>query len=106
MTVWFVILAAGLGSYVFRISMLVLVDRIGTPTWLEQASAFVVPVAFAALATGGIVASTSGVGVAQALPPLAAVAAAVAAVRRTGSAEAAILAGMPTLWLLTALLST
>jgi branched-subunit amino acid transport protein len=106
MTVWLVVLAAGLGSYVFRISMILLVDRIGTPTWLEQASAFVVPVAFVALATGGVVASASGVGLAHAVPPLAAVAAAVAAVRRTGSSSAAIVAGMPTLWLLTALLST
>ena len=44
-------------------------------------------------------------GITQAVAPLAAVAAAVIAVLRTGSSNAAILIGMPTLWITTILLS-
>ncbi len=44
-------------------------------------------------------------GLAQAAPPLAAVAVAVLAVLRTGSPHAAVLAGMPTLWLVGALVA-
>ncbi|HEX6236807.1 MAG TPA: AzlD domain-containing protein [Acidimicrobiales bacterium] len=104
MSAWLVVVAAGLGSYLFRISMVVLVERRGTNARFAHVSTFVVPAAFAALATGGIVAATTGVPVAGAVPPLAAVAVAAAAARRTGSAHAAILAGMPTLWVLSALL--
>lgn len=106
MSVWLVVLAAGVGSYLFRISMVVLVERIGTPAQFERASAFVVPAAFAALAAGGVVANSMGAGLAHAIPPLMAVAVAVAVVRRTGSSYTAIVAGMPTLWVLSALLSS
>jgi branched-subunit amino acid transport protein len=100
MTAWLVVLAAGLGSYLFRISMVVLVGRIGSPARFERASDLVVPSAFAALAAGGVVAGCTGASVPEAIAPLAAVVAAVAAVRRTGSPHAAIVAGMPTLWVL------
>jgi branched-subunit amino acid transport protein len=45
-----------------------------------------------------------GLGITQAAAPLAAVAAAVIAVLRTRSPQAAILVGMPALWVATALL--
>lgn len=101
MTAWAVVLVAGLGSYLFRISMIMLADRVALPEKVEQASGFVAPAAFAALAATGLTAATHGVGVAHAIPPLAAVAVAVIAVRRTGRAYVAVLVGMPTLWLLT-----
>lgn len=102
MTPWIVILLAGLGSYLFRISMIVLTDRFAMPAKLEQASGFVAPAAFAALAATGIAIATAGAGtVVQAVPLLAAVAAAIVAVRFTGRSYVAVLAGMPTLWLLT-----
>jgi branched-subunit amino acid transport protein len=102
MNVWLVIVAAGLGSYLFRISMVVLADRVTMPAQLERASSFVAPAAFAALAAGGIAANTAGVDLAAWAAPLAAVVVAVVAVRRTGRPYAALLAGMPTLWVLSA----
>ena len=102
MNTWLVILAAGLGSYLFRISMVVLAHRVTMPEQLERASTFVAPAAFAALAAGGIAASTAGVDVAGWAGPLAAVVVAVVVVRRTGRPYAALLAGMPTLWILSA----
>jgi branched-subunit amino acid transport protein len=102
MSAWLVVVAVGLGSYLFRLSMVVLIGHVGSPARFERASAFVVPSAFAALAATGVVAGLAGAGTGS-IAPLAAVGVAVVAVRRTGSAHAAIVAGMPTLWVLTAL---
>ena len=104
MSTWIVIVAAGLGSYLFRLSMIILTGRITMPPSLERASGLVVPAAFAALAAAGVAAACTGLGISQAAAPLAAVAVAVIAVLRTGSSQAAILAGMPALWVATALL--
>lgn len=104
MTAWLVVLLAGLGTYLFRISMVVLADRVTLPEKLTRATAFVAPAAFAALAATGVTASVVGLDLAGALPPLAAVVIAVAAVRRTGRPYLAVVAGMPTLWLLTAVM--
>ena len=102
MTAFVVVLAVGAGSYLFRVSMLVLAARVGLPPVLERAARFAVPVSFAALATIALadrVAEASG---GEALAPIVAVAVAVAAVRRTGSPHAALLAGLPTVWAVTA----
>ena len=104
MSTWIVIVAAGLGSYLFRLSMIVLISRITMPPYLERASRLVAPAAFAALAAAGVATACIGLGATQAAAPLAAVAAAVIAVLRTGSSYAAILAGMPALWIMTVLL--
>ena len=104
MSTWIVIVAVGLGSYLFRLSMIILTSRITMPPYLERASGLVAPAAFAALAAAGVAAACSGLGIIGAAAPLTAVAAAVIAVLRTGSPQAAILAGMPTLWVATALL--
>ena len=106
MNAWIAILAAGLGSYLFRLSAIVLIDRITMPGYLQRASRLVAPAAFAALAAAGVTAACRGLGATQAVAPLAAVAAAVIAVLRTGSSYAAILVGMPTLWITTSLLSS
>ena len=104
MNAWTVILAAGLGSYLFRLSMIVLFDRITMPAYLQRASRLVAPAAFAAMAAAGLATACMSLGAARAAAPLAAVAAAVIAVLRTGSSQAAILVGMPVLWIATALL--
>ena len=104
MNTWLVIVAVGLGSYLFRLSMIILTGRFTMPTYLERASGLVVPAAFAALAAAGVAVACSGLGVTRAAAPLAAVVAAVIAVLRTGSSQAAILVGMPVLWIATALL--
>ena len=104
MNAWIVIMAAGLGSYLFRLSMIMLSGRITTPASLERAAGFVAPAAFAALAAAGIATACMGLGATQAVAPLAAVAVAIIAVLRTGSSYAAIVAGLPTLWIMAALL--
>ena len=104
MSTWIVIVAAGLGSYLFRLSMIILTGRITVPPSLERASGLVVPAAFAALASAGVAAACGGLGITRSAAPLVAVAAAVIAVLRTGSPQAAILVGMPALWVATALL--
>ena len=106
MNAWIVILAAGSGSYLFRLSMIILTGWITLPAYLERASGLVAPAAFAALAAAGVATACIGFGATQAAAPLAAVAAAVIAVLRTGSSYAAILVGMPTLWITTSLLSS
>lgn len=104
MSAWIVVLAAGLGSYLFRLSMIVLLDRIAMPAYLERASGLVAPAAFGALAATGVATACIDLGASQAAAPLAAVAAAVIAVLRTGSSYVAILVGMPTLWIISSLL--
>ena len=104
MNTWIVIVTAGLGSYLFRLSMIILTGRITMPPSFERASGLVGPAAFAALAATGVAAACRGLDLTQAAAPLAAVAAAVIAVLRTGSSQAAILVGMPVLWIATALL--
>ncbi|HEU5391173.1 MAG TPA: AzlD domain-containing protein [Streptosporangiaceae bacterium] len=104
MNAWTVILAAGLGSYLFRLSMIMLFGRTTMPAYLQRASELVAPAAFAAMAAAGVATACMSLGVAQAAAPLAAVAAAVIAVLRAGSPQAAILVGMPVLWVTTALL--
>lgn len=103
MTPWLVVLAAGVGSYLLRISMVVAIDRIRSTARLERVSTFAVPSAFAALAAAAVVAGAGGAGV-EAIPPLGAVTVAGLAAWRTRSSYAAIAAGMPTLWALTAVL--
>ena len=105
MSAWIVIGAVGLGSYVFRLSMILLIDRITMPSQLDRAAGLVAPAAFAALAAGGVATACTSGGASQAAAPLAAVAAAVIAVLRSGSSYAAILVGMPTFWITTSLLS-
>src|SRR2546430_7460314 len=97
MNPWIVILAAGLGSYLFRLSMIILTGRITMPPSFERASGLADPAAFAALAATGVAAACRGLDLTQAAAPLAAVAAAVIAVLRTVSSPAAVPAGMPAL---------
>jgi branched-subunit amino acid transport protein len=102
MNAFAVVIAVGLGSYLFRVSMLILAARRGLPPVVERAARYAVPTAFAALAAGSLASrATAG----AALAPIVAVAAAALAVHRTRSAHAALLAGMPTLWLVSAVVS-
>ncbi len=114
MTPWLVALAVGAGSFLFRISMLVVAARAGVPPVAARVARYAVPVSFAVIATGGLLGEVEA-GRAAA-PPLGAAAAAVAAVRRivldallmeaAGRAGAAVelVVGMPVLWLLSAAL--
>ena len=102
MSAWLVVAVVGVGTYLFRVSMVGLVGRHGSSARFERASRFVVPSAFAALAAGAITAAAAGPS--GSVAPVGAVTVAALAVHRSGSARAAIVVGMPTLWILNALL--
>jgi branched-subunit amino acid transport protein len=102
MNAWTVVALAGAGSYLLRISMLVVAARADVPAVVARAASFAVPVAFAGLAAGAIAHYVAEAGT-GAVPALAGVAVGVAAVRRTGVSHTAILVGMPTMWVLAAL---
>jgi branched-subunit amino acid transport protein len=100
---WLAILVAGGLSYAFRLVPAVLAGRVHALARLEQVAVYVVPATFAAVAAGGVMARASaGAGSLAPIPPVAAVAVAVVVARRTGSSLAAVAAGLPTLWALTA----
>jgi branched-subunit amino acid transport protein len=99
---WIVVAAVGAGSFLFRISMLLVAARVGLPPVVERAAAHAVPVSFAALAAAALAEHVAAAGAVAA--PAGAVAVAVVAVWRTGSPSVALAAGMPALWLLTAVL--
>jgi branched-subunit amino acid transport protein len=105
MNAWFIVIVAGIGSYLLRLSMIITTDRFRMPARLDETSVLVAPAAFAALAATSIAGTTLEAGPSGALAPVAAVAVAVLAVMRTGSPHAALLAGMPTLWLINAAVS-
>jgi branched-subunit amino acid transport protein len=100
-TPFLVVIAVGVGSYLFRISMLALAARAELPPVIERAATYAVPVSFAALAAAALVGHLGAADVPVAL--LASVVVAIGAVRCTGSGHAALLAGMPTFWLVSAL---
>lgn len=105
MNSFLVVAAAGLASYLLRLSMIAWADRIRLPTRLDDSSALVAPGAFAALAVSGLAGSVLVGGVSHAIAPLVAATVGALAVARTRTPYAAMLAGMPTLWILTALIS-
>ncbi len=105
MNAFIVVLVAGLGCYALRMSMIGAANRIRLPARVDDSAALVAPAAFAAIAVTSIAGAALGSALPQALAPLAAALVAVLAVMRTGSSYAAVLAGMPTLWILTALMS-
>jgi len=101
MKVWIPLALAGIGSYLLRVSMLIVAARSGTPPLVERAARVAVPAAFSALAAASLASSVTAD--ASAIPALGAVAVAVAAARKTGSPPMALLMGMPTVWILSAL---
>ena len=102
MSAYIAVLAVGFGSYLLRVSMLVLTARVGAvPPLIERAARYAIPVSFAALATDAFaphVALTR-----TEMAPAVSVLVAIIAVRRTRSPHAALIAGLPTLWIVTAL---
>jgi branched-subunit amino acid transport protein len=104
MTPWIVVVAVGAGSWLFRVSMLVVAARIGLPPVVERAARHAVAISFAALATAALADRVAGAGATAV--PLLAVVVAILAVRRTGSPHAALLAGMPTAWVVAAVMGS
>lgn len=105
MSAWLVIVVAGIGTFALRVGMVMAADRIRIPKWLDRASAFVAPAAMAALAATAIAGAATSNGPSAGITPIVAAAAAAFAVARTRKPQIAMLVGMPTLWLMTALFS-
>lgn len=97
MNAWVAVAGAGAGSYLFRLSLVVLLGRVEPPSWLSRVSALVMPAAFAALAAPAVV-GASGMPTSEVLARLVALAAGVAVARRTQSPALAIAGGLPVLW--------
>lgn len=102
MTPWLVVGAVGLGSWLFRISMLVVAARSGLPPIVERAARHAVPISFAALATSAVANTLATSPAAEAVVPVGAMLVGSVAVRRTGTPQAALLVGLPTAWALAA----
>jgi branched-subunit amino acid transport protein len=102
MTAWTVILAVGLGTYMLRLSMFVLLAGRTLPAWTTTPMSLVAPAAVAALVATMLFVAHDGVH-----PPdiaeLVGVGAGFAAVRRTGNVVAAFVVGLPVFWLMSGL---
>ena len=108
MNAWTVVLAAGLGSYVLRMSM-ISSSRFRLPPRLDGAVGLVAPAAFAALAASSLAVLAIGAvasgHVINTLPLAATIGVAGFAVAKTGKPYLAVLTGMPTFWLTTFLMT-
>ena len=101
MTTWLVMILAGTGTYLLRISMLAAHDSFGTPRWLEGRLHLVGPSVLSAILVSSMVAVHDH-STAPGLAALIAVASAYVAVRRTGNIGWALIVGFPTAWAVTA----
>jgi len=102
MTGWLVILAIGLGSYVFRASMFVLLGDRELPAWTTTPMTLVAPAAIGAMVVS-MTLTHDGRTQLPALPELAAMVAGFVVVRRTGNVMHAITVGLPVFWLVSAI---
>lgn len=105
MTAWLVVLGAGAGSFLFRLSVVALVDHVRAPAALERLATFVVPAAFAGLAAAALSQPLAGAGAEGISLGLAVLVAAITAARGR-PVPTAFVAGLLTLWAATAVLST
>jgi branched-subunit amino acid transport protein len=93
----------GLGTYVFRASMILVGARAVAGTGLDRTIALIGPAVVGAIVTGSLFVGPSG---GRTWPPasaLVALAAAFVAVRRTGNIAAALVVGLPLAWLTTSI---
>ncbi|HEY3485770.1 MAG TPA: AzlD domain-containing protein [Ilumatobacteraceae bacterium] len=99
MSTFVAMLLLGIGTYAFRASLVVAVDRFGAPVWLDQLLAVVTPAVLAAMATSSLLLH-HGEPAWPALVDVLVVAAAVVVVRRTRNVGLGLAVGLPLAWLL------
>ena len=102
MTSWIVVLGAGIGSYVLRVSMLSVLAGRTVPAWMDRALTVVGPAAMGAIAAGMLLVEKGSPALAID-PPLVAAAVGFAVASRTGRMTDSLVVGFPVLWVLTAL---
>lgn len=98
MTAWLVILAIGLGTYLLRAGMFVVLGDRTLPGWTSTPLALVAPAAIAALVASMTLTADGAARVAP-FPEVLAVAGAFAATRRSGNVMHSIAVGLPLFWL-------
>ncbi len=106
-TVWLVVVAAGVGTFLLRLSFIALVGRVeSVPPAVEGALRFVPAAVLAALVVPAVVALSAGPTLGLTYDPAKVVAASVATVVawRTEDVLATIVVGMVTLWAVQAVL--
>jgi branched-subunit amino acid transport protein len=96
-----VVVLAGVGSFLYRFSIVALIDRIATPKWLERVASFVVPAVFAGLAASALAGPVNRGGI-DALAPVVAVAVTGALVVRGRAVPVAFASGLGSLWAVSA----
>ena len=97
-----VILTVGLGTYLLRASMFVVLGGRTTPRWLEAPLNYVGPAGIAALVGAVLLTSNGRAGIGS-IPAVVAAVMAFLLVRRTGNVMHAFAVGMPVFWTLTIL---
>lgn len=104
MTAWMVVVLAGAGSFAMRACVVLMIDRLRTPEWLERLAGYVVPAAFTGLAATAL-AGPLGAADAEAGALLGAVVMTLVLAWRGRSVQLAFGAGVLTLWAITGLAS-
>jgi len=103
MSLWWTIFAAGVITYLTRVSLIAAGDRITLPEPVERALRHVGSASFAAIAVPAVFGDDRLAGFGDDAPALIAVVVAGLVVHRTRSVPASLAAGMATLWLVLAL---
>jgi branched-subunit amino acid transport protein len=103
MSVWPAIVLAGVASYLLRALPVAWLTSRAAPVWMDRVGPLVPPVAFAALA-GSSYSGTVTDGMRTAVPVLVAAVVTAVVARVTGASGRAVLAGLVTVWGLSALL--
>lgn len=98
MTMWAVVVGAGLATFAMRFSFIALFGRVDIPPTLERALRYIAPAVLAALTVPAVVAPGGTWDPWNAFLPAAVVGG--LAAWRTRSIGAAIIVGLPALWLL------
>ena len=96
MSAWVAVVLAGLGTFLFRVGVAAVVDRVALPSWFERASSNIMPACFAGLASVALLGHASR-GPADAVP-LAAGAVVTVAVARSRPAHLAMFCGLGVVW--------
>ena len=102
MTTWIVMLSAGLGTYLLRVSMVVAHESVGTPRWLERRLHLIGPCMLAAILVSSMFV-TNGNRTVPDPAELVAVVLAFVVVRCRRNVGWALVVGFPTYWALSAL---
>jgi branched-subunit amino acid transport protein len=104
MTIWVVILAAGVLTYTTRLSFILLFEKLNLPDWVKRALRFVPPTVMSAIILPELLMDNGVLRLLPVNPRLVAGAIAVLIAWRSRNVLLTILSGMITLWLLQSLL--